>query len=204
MLFNQRKDYAILTTIVKADEIRCISSYNLWTDDISNCRADSHVYFHALMAFFKKLHHLIPVSIPISTLENGNVQFLFFCLCKCSKRGKHCCCAHSKDHNRSCKSFLHRLFPPSCWLLLRLPDDISIIKNRLVVNSQNNSLYGTFFCCFYIIWIFLRHICTIFFYLYFKWIILFFSCIINLSQSGTVMKIRTVFPSLPDHVRIIF
>ena len=93
----------------------------------------------------------------------------------------------------SCKSFLHRLFPPSCWLLLCLPDDISIMENLLVVNSQNNSLYGTFFCYFYIIWIFLRHICTIFFYLYFKWIILFFSCIINLSQSDTVMKIRTIF-----------
>ena len=39
----------------------------------------------------------------------------------------------------------------------------------------------------------MRHICTIFFYLYFKWIILFFSCIINLSQSDTVMKIRTIF-----------
>ena len=67
------------------------------------------------------------------------------------------------------------------------------MENLLVVNSQNNSLYGTFFCYFYIIWIFLRHICTIFFYLYFKWIILFFSCIINLSQSDTVMKIRTIF-----------
>ena len=95
------------------------------------------------------------------------------------RQGKYCCCAHSKDHSRSCKSFLHRLFPPSCWLLLCLPDDISIMENLLVVNSQNNSLYGTFFCYFYIIWIFLRHICTIFFYLYFKWIILFFSCIIN-------------------------
>ena len=125
---------AVLTTIVETDKIRRVSGYDLWTNNITNSRADRHIYLHALMACFKKLYHLIPVSIPISTLENGNVQFLFFCLCKCSKRGKYCCCAHSKDHSRSCKSFLHRLFPPSGWLLLRLPDDVIISAIIIVVN----------------------------------------------------------------------
>ena len=68
MLFEQGKDYAILSAIIKADKIRCVSGYDLWADNITNSRANSHVYFHALMALFEKLYHLVPVSISVSTL----------------------------------------------------------------------------------------------------------------------------------------
>jgi len=134
MLFDQGKDYTILTTIIKADEIRCVSGYDLRTDNITNSRADSHIYLHALMACFKKLYHLVPVSISVSTLENGNVQFLFFCFRKCCERGKYSSCAHGKNHCGCCKSFFHMVFPPSGWLLLRLPDDAIILQKSFVVN----------------------------------------------------------------------
>ena len=86
MFFDQRKDHAVLTAIIQTDKIRYISGNDLRTDDITDGRADGHVYFYALMAFLKKFYHLIPVSISISTLEDRDVQFLFFCVCKCSER----------------------------------------------------------------------------------------------------------------------
>ena len=85
MFFDQRKDHAVLTAIIQTDKIRYISGNDLRTDDITDGRADGHVYFYALMAFLKKFYHLIPVSISISTLEDRDVQFLFFCVCKCSE-----------------------------------------------------------------------------------------------------------------------
>ena len=116
MFFNQRKNYAVLTTIVETNKIRRVSGYDLWTNNITNSRADRHIYLHALMACFKKLYHLIPVSISVSTLENGNVQFLFFCFRKCCERRKYSSCAHGKNHCGCCKSFFHMVFPPSGWL----------------------------------------------------------------------------------------
>ena len=102
--------------IIQTDKIRYISGNDLRTDDITDGRADGHVYFYALMAFLKKFYHLIPVSISVSTLENGNVQFLFFCFRKCCERGKYSSCAHGKNHCGCCKSFFHMVFPPSGWL----------------------------------------------------------------------------------------
>ena len=85
MFFDQRKDHAVLTAIIQADKIRYISGNDLWTNDITDGRADGHVYFHALMTFLKEFYHLIPVSISVSTLEDCDVQFLFFRVCKCSE-----------------------------------------------------------------------------------------------------------------------
>ena len=104
--------------IIQTDKIRYISGNDLWTDNISNGRADCHIYFYPFMALFKKFYHLVPVSISVSSLENGNIQFLFFCFCKCGEWGKHGSCAHGKDHGRSCKSFFHRLVPPFNWLFI--------------------------------------------------------------------------------------
>ena len=86
MFFDKGQDYTIFSTIIETDKIRCISGNDLWTDNISNGRADCHIYFYPFMALFKKFYHLIPVSISVSTLEDRDVQFLFFCVCKCSER----------------------------------------------------------------------------------------------------------------------